>query len=103
VLTAAKRLLTTYEPLGLMELSDRAATPASAIEPWTFSGVGLAHRLETTRSCSACGQPGQLHAVHFLICRTCGTVIEAKDRWIAQATDNLGKRLVSHSSNARSG
>jgi Fur family transcriptional regulator, zinc uptake regulator len=93
VLTDAKRPLTAYELLGLTKPSDRSATPASIYRSLDFLlRVGLAHRLETTRSYVACGHPGQLHFVQFLICRTCGTVIEAKDKWIVRATDNLGKR-----------
>jgi Fur family transcriptional regulator, zinc uptake regulator len=93
VLTAAARPLTAYELLDLLKPEDASATPASTYRSLEFLvGVGLAHRLETKRSFVACRHPEHQHVVQFLICRTCGTVVEAEDRQIARAADDLGKR-----------
>ena len=54
---------------------------------------GLVHRLETTRSFVACEHPDHPHAGQFLICRQCGTVVEAEDKRGAAATESLGQRL----------
>ena len=54
--------------------------------------AGLVHRLDTTRSFIACEHPGQSHVGQFLICRTCGTVVETEDKRIAKATEHLGER-----------
>ena len=54
---------------------------------------GLVHRLETTRSFVACDHPEHAHAVQFLICRQCGTVVEAEDKRVSSATSSLGSRL----------
>jgi Fur family zinc uptake transcriptional regulator len=84
MLTAAKRPL---------KPADRAATPASTYRSLEFLlGVGLAHRLETTRSFVACEHPEHLHTVQFLICRTCGTVVETEDKRLVRAADELGER-----------
>ena len=93
MLTAARRPLSAYELLDLLKPADRAATPASTYRSLEFLvGVGLAHRLETTRSFVACEHPEHLHAVQFLICRTCGTVVETEDKRLVRATDELGER-----------
>ena len=39
------------------------------------------------------GCPGPPHAVQFLICRQCGTVVEAEDKRFAAAAESLGQRL----------
>jgi Fur family zinc uptake transcriptional regulator len=92
-LIAVKRPLTAYELLELLKPADPAATPASTYRSLEFLvGVGLAHRLETTRSFVACEHPEHLHAVQFLICRTCGTVVETEDKRLVRAADELGER-----------
>ena len=89
----AKRPLTAYELLERLKLDDASATPASTYRSLEFLvELGLAHRLETTRSFVACEHPDHPHAVQFLICRACGTVIEAEDKRIARAADDLGQR-----------
>jgi Fur family transcriptional regulator, zinc uptake regulator len=92
-LIGAQRPLTAYELLDLLKPRDHSATPASTYRSLEFLvGVGLVHRLETTRSYIACGRPDHLHSVQFLICRNCGTVIEAEDRRLSRAADALGER-----------
>ncbi len=92
-LLAAGRPVTAYELLDLVRPDDAAITSASIYRSLEFLiEVGLAHRLDSTRSFVACGQPDHPHAGHFLICRKCGTVVEADDKRIAQATEDLGER-----------
>ena len=95
-----QRLLTAQRPQSAYELrdallpADAAITPASVYRCLDFlMQHGLAHRLETTRSFVACGHPDHPHAVQFLICRQCGTVVEAEDKRVAAATASLGQRL----------
>ena len=93
VLSAAKRPLTAYELLDSLKQEDPSATPASTYRCLEFLiSVGLAHRLETKRSFVACEHPDHRHSVQFLICRTCGTVVETEDKRITRATDDLGQR-----------
>ena len=54
---------------------------------------GLVHRLETTKTFVACEHPDHAHAVQSLICRQCGTVVEAKGKRIEAATKSLTERL----------
>ncbi len=92
-LMAAARPLTAYELLELLKSDDASATPASTYRSLEFLvGVGLVHRLETTRSFVACRHPEHQHVVQFLICRTCGSVVEAEDTLIARAADHLGEQ-----------
>jgi len=92
LLTAA-RPLTAYELLDLVRPEVAAITPASIYRSLDFLvEVGLVHRLESTRSFVACEHPDHLHAGQFLICRECGTVVEAEDRRIDRAAEDLGER-----------
>ncbi len=93
-LLAATRPMSAYELLELLRPDDGSATPASVYRSLDFlMQHGLAHRLETTRSFVACGHPDHAHAVQFLICRQCGTVVEAEDKRVEAATRSLGQRL----------
>lgn len=86
--------LSAYELRDMLLPEDASATPASVYRCLDFLVEhGLVHRLETTRSFIACEHPDHAHAVQFLICRQCGTVLEAEDKRIAAATDRLGRRL----------
>lgn len=92
-LLRARRPLTAYELLERIRPEDAAITPASIYRSLDFLlDVGLAHRLDSTRSFVACDHPDHLHAGQFLICRECGIVVEAEDGRIARAAEDLGKR-----------
>lgn len=93
-LLQGKRPLSAYELRDMLLPEDVSITPASVYRCLDFLVEhGLVHRLETTRSFIACDHPEHPHAVHFLICRQCGTVVEAEDKRIASAADSLGNRL----------
>lgn len=92
-LQEAGRPLTAYELFDLIRPEDSAIAPASVYRSLDFLlDMGLVHRLETTRSFVACGHPDHPHTGQFLICRTCGTVVETEDNRIARATVTLGER-----------
>ena len=92
-LLAAKRPLSAYELRDMLRPEDASVTPASTYRCLDFlMEHGLVHRLETTRSFVACEHPDHPHAVQFLICRQCGTVVEAEDKRIVAATESLGHR-----------
>jgi Fur family zinc uptake transcriptional regulator len=92
-LLVASRPVTAYELLDLVRPDDAAITSASIYRSLDFLvDMGLVHRLDSTRSFVACDHPDHPHAGHFLICRECGTVVEAEDKRIAQATEDLGER-----------
>ncbi len=93
-LLAEKRPLSAYELRDMLRPADASVTPASVYRCLDFLVEhGLVHRLETTRSFIACEHPDHAHAVQFLICRQCGTVVEAEDKRVAAATESLGQRL----------
>lgn len=92
-LLVARRPVTAYELLDLVRPEDAAITPASIYRSLDFLvEMGLVHRLDSTRSFIACDRPDRPHAGQFLICRTCGTVVEAQDKRIVRATEDLGER-----------
>ena len=93
-LLVAKRPHSAYELRDLLLPQDPSITPASVYRCLDFlMEHGLIHRLETTRSFVACDHPEHPHAVQFLICRQCGTVVEAEDKRVSSATSSLGSRL----------
>ena len=92
-LLQAGRPVTAYELLDLARPDDAAITSASIYRSLEFLiGMGLVHRLDSTRSFVACDHPDHPHAGQFLICRECGTVVETEDKRIAEATEELGER-----------
>jgi Fur family zinc uptake transcriptional regulator len=94
LLLAAQRPLSAYELRDILLPDDPAVTPASIYRCLDFlRHHGLVHRLETTRAFIACFHPDHDHAVQFLICRHCGTVVEAEDEKLAAATEKLGRSL----------
>lgn len=93
-LLEGKRPLSAYELRDRLQPEDASVTPASVYRCLDFLVEhGLVHRLETTRSFIACDHPDHPHAVQFLICRQCGTVVEAEDKRMAAAAESLGHRL----------
>ena len=93
-LLGAGRPLTAYEILDMLRPEDSSATPAAVYRGLDFlMGHGLVHRLETSRAFMACEHPEHPHAGQFLICRRCGTVVEAEDERVEAATEQLGERL----------
>lgn len=93
-LVGSKRPLSAYELRDLLLAEDASITPASVYRCLDFLAEhGLVHRLETTRAFVVCGHPDHPHAVQFLICRQCGTVVEAEDKRVAAAAESLGQRL----------
>jgi Fur family transcriptional regulator, zinc uptake regulator len=94
VLLTRRRPLSAYEIRDILRPRDASVTPASVYRCLDFLlKHGVIHRLQTTRSFVACEHPDHPHAVQFLICRQCGTVVEAEDKRVAAATESLGQRL----------
>jgi Fur family zinc uptake transcriptional regulator len=84
---------TAYELLDLIKPEDASITPASIYRSLDFLvDTGLVHRLDSTRSFIACEHPDHPHTGQFLICRACGTVVEAEDKRIVRANEDLGER-----------
>jgi Fur family zinc uptake transcriptional regulator len=84
---------TAYELVGLVKPEDASITPASVYRSLDFLvEMGLVHRLDSTRSFVACEHPDHPHEGQFLVCRECGAVVEAEDKGIARATEDLGER-----------
>lgn len=95
-----EQLLVTGQPLGAYELIQRLGTARGTLPapPVVYRSLdfllanGLVHKLETSRTYVACLHPDHAHAVQFLICRRCGTVVETEDDQLAAAANALGAR-----------
>jgi Fur family zinc uptake transcriptional regulator len=91
---ASPHPLTAYEILAELRPLDSSATPAGVYRSLDFlMDHGLVHRLESTKQFVACAMPAHAHPSQILICRRCGTAVEAEDPRVASATENLGRRL----------
>lgn len=84
---------TAYELLDLIKPEDASITPASVYRSLDFLvEMGLVHRLDSTKSFVACEHPDHPHAGQFLVCRECGIVVEAEDKRVIRAAENLSER-----------
>ena len=91
---ASSRPPTAYEILDHLRPSDSSATPAGVYRSLEFlADRGLVHRLESTKAFVACTMPDHQHPSQMLICRRCGTAVEAEDPRVASAAVNLSRRL----------
>jgi Fur family transcriptional regulator, zinc uptake regulator len=94
LLLAAERPLTAYEILEQLRPRDRAATPAGVYRSLDFlTALRLAHRIESSKAFVACVFPEHAHPSQMLVCRRCGTAVETEDKGVAEAAENLGRRL----------
>ena len=91
---ASPRPPTTYEILDRLRPIDSSATAAGVYRSLEFlASHGLVHRLKSTKTFVACAMPEHAHPSQMLICRRCGTAIEAEDPHVASATETLSRRL----------
>jgi Fur family zinc uptake transcriptional regulator len=91
---ASSRPPTAYEILDQLRPTDSSATPAGVYRSLEFlADHGLVHRLESTKTFVACAIPDHAHPSQMLICRRCGTAVEAEDPRVASAAENLSRRL----------
>jgi Fur family transcriptional regulator, zinc uptake regulator len=94
ILLAAERPLTAYEILEKLRPADRAATPAGVYRSLDFlTEHRLAHRIESSKAFVACVFPEHAHPSQMLVCRRCGTAVETEDSRVAEAAEDLGRRL----------
>lgn len=77
-LLAAKRAVTAYELIALLEdRQGRKLAPLTIYRHLEFLiRVGLAHRIESTQSYLPCDHPAHTHESQYLLCSDCGRVDE---------------------------
>ena len=93
IILAANGPITAYEILSRLQFIRRGAAPPTVYRSLEILlEVGLVHRLDSTRTFVACEHPNHPHSAQFLICRKCGTVVEADDEDVVRATKGLGER-----------
>ncbi len=89
-------ILASHEPVGAYTLLDRLkpdranAAPVTVYRALEFlQSHGLIHKVERLNAFIGCVEQGEHphhdHAVQFLICKRCGTVVEIEDAGIAAA------------------
>jgi Fur family transcriptional regulator, zinc uptake regulator len=93
-------ILDSPAPTGAYDLLERLrATRNGAAPPTVYRALdflqeqGLVHKLERLSAFVGCVAHDSDHAAQFLICRTCGRVIEIEDRKLAHALDDAARRL----------
>jgi Fur family zinc uptake transcriptional regulator len=92
-LLMADQPLSAYDLLGRLRPGDPPAPPSVYRNLGFLLEQGLIHRLETTRTYIACRHPDHSHSAQFLICRRCGSVVEASDERITASVGALGENL----------
>lgn len=91
---AARQPLTAYEILELVRSHDVTAAPIAVYRSLEFLiKHGLVHRIDSAKAFVACAMPSNAHPCQILVCRSCGTTIEAEDASIAAAATRLGDRF----------
>jgi len=94
-------ILEAEAPAGAYDLLDALrATRHGAAPPTVYRALefllenGLIHKLESRSAYVGCVSHADAgHAAQFLICRTCGQVIELDDHELAHALEDAAKRL----------
>jgi Fur family transcriptional regulator, zinc uptake regulator len=94
--------LTAYQLLDRLKQTHKRAVPPTVYRALDFLlARRLIHKVESLNAFIPCIEP--THATHqaqFLICRTCGAVIEVEDRAVARALSNAAVRHGFHATNA---
>jgi Fur family transcriptional regulator, zinc uptake regulator len=81
-----KRAVGAYEVLDLLREERRGAAPPTVYRALDFLiEQGLVHRLESLNSFVACRYPEVSHAPQFMICSSCGAVVELGAAHIEEA------------------
>ena len=84
----------SHKPLGAYEvLAQLGADGHNAAPPTVYRALdflqqyGLVHRIASLNAFIGCAHPGQHHCGTFLICRTCGNVLELSNTDVTTAID----------------
>jgi len=93
---------TAYQLLDRLKESRKSAVPPTIYRALDFlMEQGLIHKIERLNAFIPCTEAGpHLHAVQFLICRTCGSVAEIEDRAVSQALEHAAEREGFHPGHA---
>lgn len=93
-------ILESAAPTGAYDLLDRLrATRNGAAPPTVYRALdflqeqGLVHKLERLSAFVGCVGHDSNHAAQFLICRSCGRVLEIEDQELAHALNDAAGRL----------
>ncbi len=93
-------ILDSPAPTGAYDLLERLRTTRNgAVPPTVYRALeflqeqGLVHKLERLSAFVGCVAHESDHAAQFLICRSCGRVIEIEDHNLAHALNDAARRL----------
>ena len=93
-------ILDAEAPTGAYDLLDRLRTTRHGAAPPTVYRAldfllehGLVHRVERLSAFIGCVAHEEAHAAQFLICRSCGKVMEIDDHGLAHALEHAARRL----------
>ena len=93
-LLAAKRALTAYELIALLEKrQEKKIAPLTVYRHLDFLvRVGLVHRIESTQSYLPCDHPEHPHESQYLLCSDCGRVEEVHSDSLETELDRIASK-----------
>lgn len=93
-LLAAKRAVTAYELIALLEdRQGRKLAPLTIYRHLDFLiRVGLVHRIESTQSYLPCDHPSHTHESQYLLCSDCGRVDEVHSDSLESMLGRIAKK-----------
>lgn len=102
LILAAKGPLTAYQLLDRLKETRKRAVPPTIYRALDFLlARRLIHKVESLNAFIPCiGPTEETHQAQFLICGTCGAVIELKDRAVARALGSAAARRGFHPTSA---
>ena len=88
----AERPLTAYQLLDRLKEKRKSAMPPTIYRALEFLIKNkLVHKVESLNAFVPCEAGHHEHAIQFLICNSCGQVMEVEDRGIARALDRAAR------------
>ena len=94
--------VTAYQLLDRLKKTRKGAVPPTIYRALDFLlARRLIHKIESLNAFIPCIDPAHgSHSAQFLICRTCGAVVEVEDRAISRALGNAVARQGFHATHA---
>lgn len=82
-----------YDILDLLREEDKSAKPSTVYRTLEFlQEMGLVHKVDSLNAYVGCSSPENSPHCQFMICRSCGTIIESTDHAIFSAIRSNAER-----------
>ena len=98
--TVLQQLCSSNKPLSAYELLERMRSDFKNPSPPTVYRAldflmeqGLAHKIESLNAYVGCAHPGHTHTTQFLICVSCGEVVEVENHCINDSLNEASQAV----------